>query len=221
MNTDVSFDFEANSLAFSDDDSIMKEFPTWIQEEERLDKITQNYPKENMENINIYFLYINDDLYIEKIIYEKLPLDISPENTDKTMIKKEVLLQMIQHKKITSTAKYSLMDILVYNVDLEPQHIQSYSKNANIDESSASFFKVLPIIDDIPISPSVFIFHSINSIYVLFKFKENIHQIPKSILKKSELQNGHSHSTGRKSTKKVKIVLSKTTTNNRFTRKNL
>jgi hypothetical protein len=211
-----SFDFETNSLAFSDDDSIMKEFPSWIQSEERLEKITQNYPRENMDTMNIYFLYINDDLYIEKIIYEKLPLEILPENDNKPLIKKEVLLQMIQNKKTTSTTKYSLMDILVYNVDLEPQHIQSYCKNENIDESSKSFFKVLPILDDIPISPSIFIFHSINSIYVLFKFKEHIVQTHKSILKKSLLSDN-----GRKTTKKVKIVLKPGAKCCRITRKNM
>jgi len=172
---------------------------SWIQEQERLHKIHQNYSKERMESIDIFFIYINTNSYIEKIMCEKHSLDLLEKTS---VLKKETVLQMIQSKKkYTDHSKYKLMDILVYNVDLEPQHIQHYSTS---DHHPQSFFKVLPIVDDIPIPPSIFIFHNINSIFFLFQQHEmDPLKNPKSILKSST-------SSANKVTKKVRITLNKT-----------
>jgi len=117
-------------------------------------------------------------------------------------------LKLIQSKKLfTPDSKYKLIDILKYNVELEPENIQSYSKTENIVEKSAGFFKVLPIIDDIVISPSIFIFHGINAIYFIFqevKTEKHRHTI-KSILKHSKMDEISASTSSHKSTKKVRI----------------
>ena len=186
-------------------DSDMELDTDWIQEQEKMHKINQNYCEEPMETIDIFFMYINIHSYIEKIVCEKHSLDSLSDKT--CVLKKENMIRLIQSKKISTIhSKYKLMDILVYNIDLEPHHIQNYSKSENILDNSRGFFKVLPIIDDIKISPSIFIFHSINSIFVLFKEHEKYGVDglnPKSILKSNE-NNNH------KVTKKVRLCLNKT-----------
>jgi hypothetical protein len=200
---------------------------SWIHETEKLEKIEQNYIREPMEFIDTFFIYINSNSYIEKILSEKHPLVLLADGKT-NVLKKEYILQLIQSKKIkTNHSKYKFIDMITFNVDLEPEHIQSYSKNENISENSKKFFNVLPIIDDVLIPPSIFVFHGINSIFFIFQEKEfDVSQLqPKSILKSV---SGSQHKT----TKKVKIMIGgvdvsanaikkNRVTHKRFTRKHL
>jgi hypothetical protein len=188
----------------SDEDSQSKDLDTsWIQEHERLSTINENYLRETMDSINVYYVYINRNQYIEKIISDKLPLSLSEDKTH-SYLSKETLLQIIQSRKIrTSFSKYRLTDVVSYLVDLEPENIQSFSNNENVEQYTPSFFKIRSFMDDIQFNNSIFIFHGINSIYFLFEEVEllNHRHTLKSILKTS-VNNTVSDKT---STKKVRI----------------
>jgi len=198
----IDDDFESEK---SDDNNDLD--VSWIQEQERLQDIQKNYCREPISNIDLFSIYINHNLYIDKIICEKQVLEPHENNVD-SILKKECLLKLIQSKKLfTPDSKYKLIDILKYNVELEPENIQSYSKTENIVEKSAGFFKVHPIIDDIVISPSIFIFHGINAIYLIFqevKTEKHRHTV-KSILKHSKIDEISASTSSHKSTKKVRI----------------
>jgi hypothetical protein len=175
---------------------------SWIAEQERFQNIQNNYRREPMESIELHFIYINKNQYIDKIINEQFIID--PSNL---CIKREQLLKIIQDKKLyTPFSKYRLIDILTFFVDLEPENIQSYSNVENIDDTYSQFLKVLNIPDEINIPQSIFIFHSINSIYFIFQEVEIIKRQNttfKSILKKDSEINVTPLS--QKSTKKVRI----------------
>lgn len=187
------------------DDNLTDDLDTsWIHEEERFQNIQSNYYREPIDCINTYFIYINKNQYIDKILCEKQNLEINEDQTE-SILSKEVLLQIIQSKKTTtSTSKYKLIDILFYNIDLEPENIQSYSKLDTATESPIPL-KSIPIFDEIHIKPSIFIFHGINAIYFLFqeveiekiKFRKSIKSILKTSNREPEKQ---------KATKKVKIT---------------
>lgn len=175
---------------------------SWINDTERLFSIQETYQREPMDHINLYFIYINRNLYIEKIINDKYPLTLS-DDKKYSYLTKEQLLQIVQSKKIkTQFSKYKFLDILSYLVDLDPEHIQSYSKNENLEQEVSPFFKSLPITNDIKIPSSIFIFHEINAIYFLFQEIEllNHRSTLKSILKSviPEISN-------KTNTKKVRI----------------
>jgi hypothetical protein len=160
---------------------------SWINEEERIQNMESNYYREPMEIINAYFVYINQNQYIDKILCEKYDLEIKPDNSG-SLLNKETLLQIIQTKKIKKLhSKYKLIDILQYHVDLEPEHIQSYSKNGelDVDIKNSKFFKPIAIFDEVLFSPSIFIFHSVNGLYFFFQEVEveKIKQIPRKSLK--------------------------------------
>jgi hypothetical protein len=139
---------------------------SWILEEERLLQIQQNYIREPMDSIRLYFLYINLQSYIEKITYETINLSYYKEKGC-SIIPKEQVLQLIQNKRITTNnSKYIFKDSLLYLVDLEPENIQNFSKNN--DSNASQFLKVLPPIEDISIYPSIFIFHKLNAIYFIY-----------------------------------------------------
>jgi hypothetical protein len=131
---------------------------SWLNECESINHIERNYCREEMSEIDVFFVYSTGSL-IEHIINEKIDLvDMK--------ISRELLLQMIQNKKGRDSRKYQLLDVLVYNVDLEPENIQKYAKSGL---GSGSFLKVLPIVDEIVLAPSIFIFHTLNAIYFMFK----------------------------------------------------
>jgi ABC-type lipoprotein export system ATPase subunit len=174
---------------------------SWIAEQERFQNIQNNYQREPMDSMDLYFMYINKNQYIDKILTEKFVFD-----TSNTSIKSDQLLKIIQDKKIqTPFSKYKLIDILTFLVDLEPENIQSYSNIENTDSTYSHFFKVLNIPNEIHIPQSIFIFHNINSIYFIFQEYELVkkHNITavKSILKPKEREPG-----SLKTAKKVRIT---------------
>lgn len=171
---------------------------SWIEEQERIQNIKTNYSREPIESITTYFIYINRNQYIDKILCESQLLEIKEDKTG-SFIRQDTVLKIIQSKKkMTAFSKYKLIDILLYNVDLEPEHIQAYSNDIEINTGT---LKHVPIFDEIVISPSIFIFHGINSLYFIFQEVEvekvhNSRRSLKSILKL------HKNPAG---TKKVRI----------------
>ena len=173
---------------------------SWIEEQEKLQSVDKNYFREPMDTITVTIIYININLYIENIVSEKHVLSANG------LLEKERLLQIIQSKKKTTAhSRYKFMDALLYNVDLESEHIQKYANTPTVPNESNPFFKRLSIIDDIVFSPSIFIFHGLNGLYLIFKEepRTDIQNVKtKSILKLDGDQL-------KKITKKVKLVLKK------------
>jgi hypothetical protein len=175
---------------------------SWIHQQERIQNIQSNYYREPMDCINTFFIYINQNQYIDKILCEKYDLEIVPDGG--SQLNKETLLRIIQTKKIkTNYSKYKLIDILQYHIELEPEHIQSFINNGEPEESSQKLLKNISVFDEIRFSPSIFIFHGINSLYFLFQevetIKQNLRKSVKSILKSENREHF------KKGTKKVKI----------------
>lgn len=199
--------------SYSDSDTDSDLDTSWMKDHEKLESVQSNYSKERLENIDIFFLFINANEFIEKIVCENHPLsfensDNNKNNNNNSVLKKETILQLIQSKKkATLHSKYKFMDILTYNVDLESEHVQNFAKSENLLENSKHFFKVLPIVDDIIIPPSIFIFHGVNALYFLFKEQEiDVSQISTKSILKTDANSSRIKNTN---TKKVKIVLNK------------
>ena len=111
-----------------------------------------------------------------------------------------IIKQNKEHLGQQSKREYKLIDIASFFVTLEPEHIQSYSKsNTLIDHN---FFKIHPYIDDIHVPTSIFIFHKLNSIFLIYQefVSTSNNHTTKSILKKNNDKNTKSSHT-----KKVKI----------------
>jgi hypothetical protein len=71
-------------------------------------------------------------------------------------------------------------------VDLESENLQQFIQGDNYVDISKRFLQVLPLLDDIVVPPSIFVFHHLNSLYFLFKEVVNKQTAaPKSILKGS------------------------------------
>ncbi len=155
--------------------------------------------REHMDKVRVYLLYIHSNMSIDKIIQEDVPLEtlasksaqgVSVQGVSVTQgVSKEVLLKIIHDGKTSIPhKKYKLKDILVFNVDLEPSNIQSFSEELQ-------FMKKIPIVDDMILAPSLYIFHYLNGIFIFFQ--EYGSSDPKPILKTGQNQKPH--------TKKVRL----------------
>jgi hypothetical protein len=202
FNNNISNEFDSDNESDLD--------TSWIEEQEKLQQINANYFKEPMETIDIYFIYINTNDYIEKINCMQHNLTINDNNS---IIHNRDVISLIEQHKYLSNNKYKIQDILLYNISLQPENIQSYSKNEQVLESSSKFLEPLSIINDFIIPPSIFIFHKINSIFFIFKQLQEIKPLPNSILKSSIKNNGNNDNTStdntndkHKTTKKVRIL---------------
>jgi hypothetical protein len=178
----------------------------WLHNTNRLQNIHSDQKRELMESIGLHFIYINKNLYIEKILYEKKTLE---KNDSESFIAKETILKIIQDKKIsTPFSKYKLIDILSFVIDIEHDHIKNSFDDPFFNDDSRTFLKVLPIFNDIIINKSIFVFHNINQIYFIFQEYDAHPQhrsTLRSILKNTSRNKISSSDTSSNSTKKVRI----------------
>jgi len=166
---------------------------SWIQRETQIQNIQNNYSREPMEAIHGIFIYINQNNYIEKIMREMITLTPGETGTG-SHITPDMLLKIIQTKKLrTPVSKYKFTSLFTNVIDIDPDKIQSFSKTNERDIGGASFFKESPITVAVHIPASIFIFHSINTIYFFFQevlVAKHNHTI-KSILKPAiKVDNG-------------------------------
>lgn len=214
----------------------------WLDQYERLSNISSNYTKEPPKSIEIFHVFINVNDYIEKIESEHFVFDIQFEHkhdhdvvsdVPNRIISRERVVQMIEHGKRFQLRdrnhmgvfnrgmehRYKLMDILVYNVNLETDQIQSYAKmdsKDDIGDIGSEFLRILKMPDEIVIEPSIFIFHEVNAVYFIFKeldrengIKTGHNHTLKSILKKNgtvSVNKGNGH-TGNKVRFTKRVVL--------------
>lgn len=156
----------------------------WIEQQERILQTHECYSREPMESILCYFVYVNLENSIEKVTSERIDLS---GGGSKTVISSEQVLQLIQSNRIsTPTTKYIFQESFLYYVDLESENLQQFIQGDNYVDISKRFLLVLPLLDDIVVPPSIFVFHHLNSLYFLFKEVVNKQTAaPKSILKGS------------------------------------
>jgi len=185
---------------------------SWIHSHEKENSIHQNCYREPIHEITMKCIYVNRNLEIENIVSENYAVH-SCNKENESVITKEEILYFIQRRKQTDQGKYNLMDIAIYCVDMEPEHIQNYAKNENNFELSERFLRTHSIFNDLVLPDSIFIFHSVNVVYFIFKERKGVHlpakllrnPPPVSILKRrgeKTKKNGTSSASG-KNTKKV------------------
>lgn len=135
----------------------------WLTNQKKMsDTINEKYVKEKMNGITIHYIYIDSKNSIIKIITEKESLVIED---NFSILPGNKSIELIQNHNTFEKKKYKLSESLLYNVHLDSNNIQSY----NNDNKSINFLNSLPYFDLIKIVPSLFVFHPINCIFMIFK----------------------------------------------------
>ena len=140
---------------------------SWIVEQERLESIQNLCLREKMTSIPAVFIYVNQNHFIDSIHREVL--DVS----GVSVITKQQLSHISQSKsKKTASSIYSFNELVWFHVDLEPESIQSFSQQYTSSLDPTPFYNVYSILENIVLTPSIFIFHRINTLFFFF------HEIP-------------------------------------------
>lgn len=163
-----------------DSDSIFDTTFSWIENTERRTRVHESYSKTNPTTIVVNIIYINIDSYISDISKESYTFDC---DKNESRITENDLIRLIQTNKssTTSTSKYRLTDILLYNVTIEPENIQSYINSD--DSESTSFINTVSLISrDILIPPSISVFHDTNCLYLIYNEVVSSSTNPVSVL---------------------------------------
>ena len=105
-------------------DKIFSDLDTsWIEKEQKLHAIDKSYCREPMHEIQIHIVYIDHVGSISNVRSDLYPCDST---TDKQYMSKERLLKIIQCSKQSDSKKYVLFEMMLFVVELDPQHIQDY-----------------------------------------------------------------------------------------------
>jgi hypothetical protein len=184
----------SNNLLFADLDT------SWVDKEEKLYSSDMNFTKTTMDSISCYFIYVSDDSSIQKIIKEKERL-VQLNNEDVGIVSNR-MIQIIQSRRILRNGlKYKIIGLSKYFVDLDASSLHEYCYGDDSDNISKGFFKEFSFLESVVVQPSLLLFHSLNSLYFVFKEDCTVNKRVKSILKTDSSLNTNLM----RATKKVRI----------------
>tara|TARA_B110000261_G_C12999109_1_gene323461 strand:+ start:97 stop:642 length:546 start_codon:yes stop_codon:yes gene_type:complete len=167
-----------DELYFSDEDLENISDDEWVDNYINKEKEFNEFYKENIKYIFLFFIYVDSGKNIIKIKKEKIHIN-------NNLLKKEELLDIIKNNNHNS--KYNIFSLLKYNFDVD-------IKNIECDYKEQSFFTTLKKINDIYWNKTIPKFQELNSLYLLFKHNSN------NNTKKTHLK------TNQKKTKKNRLL---------------
>jgi hypothetical protein len=168
---------------------------SWLTEIENHPSPTY-FSKNQMQSIDVFFIYVNASNNIEKIKFETHPLVNS-------IFEKESLIKLIQtHRHPFPKTRYKLCDVLTFFIDIDPAEL------TEIDQYHDKWFKKIPIIDDINVPLSISLFHDINSIFIILQEMIAVQKPPltnKPPVLPTSILKSNNHTNDVKKTKRVRI----------------
>jgi hypothetical protein len=147
---------------------------SWIETTQKIINADKNYEKELLEYITFHYCYVNNTT-IQKIITEKHYF------SDKlnTSLSSEFLNTLIKSKLTHNHKQYLCTSVSSFFVNLESEQIQPFVKTA----SHFHFFnKSIDLSSNFVCPPTIFVFHSLNSLFFLFEEAPPLQLVTKSIM---------------------------------------
>ena len=129
---------------------------SWIEEFDELDKEYAQYYTEDLSYINLRCVYINRLNEIEQI--RGLPVQLNLSNR----ISRDELIGILKRNMQLPHKKYTVLSMLKYNIDIEPQNIK------HLVDVVDHYLTHISNIDDITFNKSIPIFHPLNELIILF-----------------------------------------------------
>ncbi len=182
---------------------------SWTNEYLRTTQGGVTYEAELMNSISIKYLYVNTHNDVVHIIDDKISLKII--DNSHSLLEESTLIDLSHKYRDHDNKRYKCSHILRYFIPTDPQTIIDNINDPAFTFNEKDCLTVFDLPKDISFSPSLFIFHSINTVYMFFHEMVLVNPIsPVSIIKKHN----------KKHTKRVRISDElPTTIQNRKTRK--
>jgi hypothetical protein len=146
----------------------------WIQNFEKTDKLYQDFYRDDLYYINLKIIYVSKENEIEKIKHETFLM------SKPNYISREEIIRILKKNTIDNERKYTLLSILKYVINLEPDDI----KNFLIHSDNFNFLSLIKNIDTITFEKSINMFQDLNDLILVFYEKNREQNISHNLTKK-------------------------------------
>jgi hypothetical protein len=131
----------------------------WINNFEKIDKLYEEFYKDDLYYINLKFIYVNRDNNIEKIIMETYLM------SRPNYISREEILQILKKSTTDNDINYSLLSILKYNITLDADDIKFFLSSTSEERN---FLNIVKNIDAISFEKTINMFQDLNDLVFIF-----------------------------------------------------
>ena len=157
---------------------------SWVNQFKEEEEAYDDFYKEKVDNITLFFLYVNKEKELESISKEPYLLEEEEGLITKdqlvTLIKKRQENQEKQFNDNNNTKKYKLISLYRYNPCLDSEDVNSFiernddeneNKNNNKNNNNNFFFPER-YLNDIVFNDTITIFQDLNSLFFIYYEKE-------------------------------------------------
>jgi hypothetical protein len=148
---------------------------SWIIEQEKLEKIQKKCVREPFSTIELVSIYTNQSMEIETIEKDTMEIEENQKVLDTDILKE----WSIQKQKHTPKSTFVLNEILWFHIDLEPEQIQTIDEHKSYLQNIYSKDKHTSL-GEIKLTPAIFIFHSLTTLFFLFHEETKLIHQPNS-----------------------------------------
>jgi hypothetical protein len=131
----------------------------WINDYKQKEKVYEDFYKEDVEQIKLFYLYTSSSNVIEFIKKDFIMLD------EGGILKKDKIISLIKTNQIYNKIKYKLLSLVRFNIDIEPDEIYDFSYS---DNDNNRFITSVKYLNDIKYSNTISIFQDLNCLYLIF-----------------------------------------------------
>ena len=171
---------------------------SWENEFIRSTDCEITYSPEPMDKIRVQLLFVNSQNQIHNSSVHTYPLTILNDSSSGSELSESSIMRIITSNRHFQNKRYQCENISLYCLSIEPEHLFNNVLKPDFIIDHKPYFKTFYIPQNIHIPPSLFIFHSVNSIWVIFRELERvIIPPPKQIVSSIKSSN--------KKTKRVRI----------------
>ena len=142
----------------------------WIKNFDKIDKVYEDFYKDDLYYVNLRVIYVNINNEIDKITNESLLFN------NPNYVLQEELIGILKRLSIINDRRYSLLSILKYNITLNPEEVENYLKNRENKE----YLTIIKNIDTIKFEKTINMFHDLNDLIFVFYEKDGEKIIKKS-----------------------------------------
>ena len=160
----------------------------WIKDFEKTFKLYEDFYKDDVYFTNIHYIYINKHNNIEKISEDRFLF-----NTP-NLISREEILRILKKNTCYNNKQYTILSILKFVVNLEPDEIKDFLKNnGNNDNIYDNFLQTIKNIDSIQFEKSINMFQDLNDLFFIFyeKTASNTNNVTKKIYLNNSLKRNN------------------------------
>lgn len=141
---------------------------SWENEYIRTTEGEVTYSPEPMSNIRVKFLYINADNQVQHSVSKICPLTIVNNDVGSELSETE-LMQLIYSNREFQNKRYKCDGISQYCLNIDPSKLFKHVHETDYSIDSKPYFTSFDIPRTMRFAPSLFIFHSLNSIWITFR----------------------------------------------------